>query len=274
MTAGGGLPARIHMVLANTDEPLTTLEIAAAVGLPSPADNQLVWRVLDGLARTGHVRRITVPGHSVRSWIRTLPGPATGPGGEVGASRDEAAIDASAQTAAAYGLTGPALTALPPVLGLVLVLLVGRFDDPARRVLRDRRDPQQRASVDRALCAAAEAFAHRWTGLSEQDAPWWHGWRGGAVDALRTLLGPVLTIRSRPDGTTTALHLDGPGAMRVLRSHLTARPPDTALAAFDALVAGLRADRSARALAVCELWFEQPGATAQLRISIQTLMGA
>jgi Fe2+ or Zn2+ uptake regulation protein len=55
-------------VLADSPLPMSTREVARAVGINNVAREQEVWRVLDRLTRQGLVERIRLPGASCRYW--------------------------------------------------------------------------------------------------------------------------------------------------------------------------------------------------------------
>ena len=70
------LGPRVHTILADAGpEPLSTLEIAARLGLDNGWAIHLIWRELDLLARHGHVQRITRRYAQCRYWTRILPEP-------------------------------------------------------------------------------------------------------------------------------------------------------------------------------------------------------
>lgn len=54
--------------LAESPLPMSTREVARAVGITNVAREQQVWRVLDRLARQGLVERIRLPEAACRYW--------------------------------------------------------------------------------------------------------------------------------------------------------------------------------------------------------------
>jgi predicted ArsR family transcriptional regulator len=55
-------------LLADSPLPMSTREVARAVGITNVAREQEAWRVLDRLARRGLVERIRLPEASCRYW--------------------------------------------------------------------------------------------------------------------------------------------------------------------------------------------------------------